>query len=89
MWGNYRKLVIHKDAPQIQLDECRQAFFAGASVLFTSIVDNLSAGRESTKQDEDFLKSINSELYEFGLAFDQKKLGFNRESIRASKSKKH
>jgi len=29
-WESYRDGVLPKDAPQVQVDECRKAFYAGA-----------------------------------------------------------
>jgi hypothetical protein len=33
-WNSYRREVIPSDAPAIQIEECRRAFYAGAVHLF-------------------------------------------------------
>ena len=38
-WVYFQNRVIHTDAPQIQKDEMRKAFFAGASSCFDLMMD--------------------------------------------------
>ena len=48
-WESYRKNCIPADAPDIQLRESRQAFYAGAAILFHSIMIVLDPGTEPTE----------------------------------------
>lgn len=57
-WNTYREMVIPPNAPEIQLKEMRRAFFAGASMCFTLMVnksDDQDAGLQLlTDIDEEF-----------------------------------
>ncbi len=65
-WQAYRMLSIPPDAPDIQVSECRLAFFFGAQHLFaslTSIFDD--GGEEPTMEDLKRMDIIDAELREF------------------------
>lgn len=64
-WVAMRALAIPEDAPQIQLDEMRNAFFAGAQHLFASIMVVLDPGDEPTEQDLNRFDQIDAELKRF------------------------
>jgi hypothetical protein len=64
-WTGFRLAVISPDAPAIQLDEMRKAFFAGSQHLFTSIMTIMDPGQEPTEADLERLTLINKELEEF------------------------
>jgi len=53
---------IPADAPEIQVEEMRNAFFAGAQHLFSSIMGILEAGSEPTAKDLDRMELIAREL---------------------------
>jgi hypothetical protein len=57
--------VMDADAPPIQIEEMRLAFFAGAQHLFSSIMSILEPGAEPTKQDLKRMDLIAAELNEF------------------------
>ena len=61
----YRVLAMSPDAPQIQIDECRFAFMAGAQHLFGSINAIMDADREPTANDMRRMDQINDELNRF------------------------
>lgn len=61
----FRFISIPEDAPQIQLDEMRNAFFAGAQHLFGSIMQMLEPGAEPTENDLRRMTLISEELDEF------------------------
>jgi hypothetical protein len=61
----YRQFVLPPDAPQIQIDECRWAFFAGAQHLFSSIMAVMDSDREPTAQDMRRMDQIHAELEKF------------------------
>lgn len=64
-WAGYRVLVIPPDAPQIQIDESRTAFMAGAQHLFGSIMNILDPGEEESEADLRKMDLIDKELRAF------------------------
>jgi hypothetical protein len=61
----YRKFVMSPDAPQIQIDECRFAFFAGAQHLFASINSIMGSNQEPTENDMRRMDQMHAELQKF------------------------
>lgn len=65
-WRAYELLSGLKDAPEVQRNECRKAYFLGAQHLFSSVLGMLSPDSEldcerMTKLDKElrqFIKSI-------------------------------
>ena len=47
-WVGLRMMSVPKDAPQIQVDEMRDSFFAGAQHLFGSIMSMMDPDAEPT-----------------------------------------
>lgn len=64
-WLSFRVMVIHPDAPQIQLDEMRTAFFSGAQHLFGSIMSFMEDGQEPTDADLRRMDQVHEELEDF------------------------
>lgn len=66
-WVGFRLAVFPPDgdAPAIQLEEMRKAFFAGSQHLFSSIMTILEPGAEPTDADLKRMDSIDAELKEF------------------------
>ena len=60
-----RIAAIPMDAPEIQVTEIRNAFFAGALHLFASIMDIMDKDREPTENDMKRMDLINKELQAF------------------------
>ena len=75
-WVSYRLMVVPRDAGETQIVETRQAFFAGAAVLFTKLVSQLSEEKEESEDDLDFMSDVHREVTEFGQEIDQRVLGF-------------
>lgn len=71
-WVGLKIAAIPKDAPPIQLEEMRNAFFAGAQHLFASIMDFLEPGEEPTETDLRRMDNIEKELNEFITVFTAK-----------------
>jgi hypothetical protein len=69
-WAGYRLMVIPHEAPQIQIDECRLAFFAGAQHLFSSIMNMLDPDGEPTDADVKKMDLIHTELQRFAAVFE-------------------
>jgi hypothetical protein len=73
-WIALRILAIAPDAPQVQLDEMRTAFFAGAQHLFGTILSTLDRGGEPTERDLHRLELIHQELENFVKDFNLRHL---------------
>lgn len=61
-WIGLRLASIPEDEPELQLDEMRNAFFAGAQHLFSSIMTILEPDAEPTEKDLKRLSLIDAEL---------------------------
>lgn len=68
-FAGLRSAVIARDAPQVQIDEMRMAFFAGAQHLFASIMSTLDPDEEPTEADLQRMSQIATELEAFGKTF--------------------
>lgn len=64
-WISLRIAAIPEDAPPIQLQEMRNAFFAGAQHLFASIITVLDPDEEPTADDMKRMELIDEELRAF------------------------
>jgi hypothetical protein len=71
-WIGYDKLVINPKAPQIQRDEMRMAFFAGAQHLFASMLGMLDPLTDPTPTDLERMSQIDAELRAFITIFSAK-----------------
>lgn len=71
-WAGFRLICIPPDAPQIQLDEMKMAFFGGAQHLFTSIMTIMDEDHEPTDDDMRKMSLIDTELEEFLVEFKKK-----------------
>ena len=63
-------MVLPPDAGPVQIKETRQAFFAGAAVLFEHIMRGLSEGPSGNRSDFDLLNTVKQELDRFGHQLD-------------------
>ena len=64
-WVSLRLMAIPEDAPPIQLDEMRNAFFAGAQHLFSSMITIMDSDSEPTERDLEQMTLIDNELRQF------------------------
>jgi hypothetical protein len=71
-WVGLQIAAIPPGAPQIQLDEMRMSFFAGAQHLFSSIMSILDPGEEETEDDLRRMDLISDELEAFITEFAAK-----------------
>ena len=58
----YRSEVIPQDAPPVQIEECRRAFFAGAVALYLLVLAGLSPNPGVTPEDMSFMADVDAEL---------------------------
>lgn len=65
IWGTYRERVIPKDAPAVQITECRCAFFAGCESLLRIMMSAMEPGLEETPGDLQVMADIEAELKAF------------------------
>jgi hypothetical protein len=73
-FAGLRLMAIAPDAPQIQIDEMRTAFFAGAQHLWASIMTIMDPGEEPTEADMRRMALIEAELKRFGDEFQARHL---------------
>lgn len=73
-WQSYRRMVVPPDAPDVQVKECRQAFYAGAAILFEALMLKLDPGEEPNEADMQRMAAIQHELYTFGAEIDKRYL---------------
>jgi hypothetical protein len=64
-WQSLRIMAVPPDAPEIQIEEMRNAFFAGAQHLFASILSILDPGEEPSECDLKRMDLIHKELQKF------------------------
>ena len=73
-WMGLRSMAVPPNAPAIQIDEMRNAFFAGAQHLFSCIMRTLDPGEEPTDADMARLDKIHTELDAFILDYTVRRL---------------
>jgi len=61
----YRMLAVPPNAPDIQVKECRLAYFFGAQHLYASMMGILDDGDEPTEEDIKRMELIHKELEAF------------------------
>jgi hypothetical protein len=61
-WRAYLILTGMASASDVQISECRKAYYAGAQHLFGSIMATLDSGTEPTEADLKRITLINEEL---------------------------
>lgn len=71
-WLSLRLASMAPDAPQLQIDEMRNSFFAGAQHLFGSIMNMLEPGSEPTDADLRRMDLIHHELQAFITIYSMK-----------------
>lgn len=64
-WAAMRLLTVPPDAPAIQVNEMRKAFFMGAQHLYASIMEIMDKDREPTERDFKRMELIHNELEAF------------------------
>jgi hypothetical protein len=65
-WNSYRREVIPAEAPVIQVEECRRAFYAGCIHLFYAVLGIMDPGTEPTAGDLAQMTAIEGELKAYG-----------------------
>jgi hypothetical protein len=73
-WDSYHRLVVPRNASDIQVTETKQAFYAGAAILFQALMLTLDPGVEPTDTDMQRMADIQAEIDAFGQLLDKKVL---------------
>jgi hypothetical protein len=68
---SYRQVVMPKDAPDVQIEECRRAFYAGSYALLMNVAHNI--GDESTDEEDGIrqLETLKAECEIFAASVGQ------------------
>jgi len=72
MWQDYRREVVPRDAGAIQIQECRRAFYAGVSVMFTNAAYGVARDDVSEDQGVEYFEKIDAELKAYMLTVGTK-----------------
>ena len=64
-WDSYRTTVVPIHASKVQVNETRQAFYAGAAILYETIMRMLDPGEDATEADMQRMVDLQMELDEF------------------------
>ena len=59
-WKRYRTEVMHPDAHEIQVNECKAAFYGGALAIFEAIL--AAPDDVSEEQAADYLETLRKEI---------------------------
>lgn len=71
-WQSLRTLSLPADVPALQLEEMRNAFFAGAQHVFGTMINMLDPDKEPTENDLCRMSMIHSELTQFIAEFKKR-----------------
>lgn len=69
-WQAYRGMLVAPGTPESQVEELRQAYFSGAAVLFSTIMNVMDPGTEPTEKDLNVMDVVHRELQEFARQVD-------------------
>lgn len=64
-WDSFARAVLPKDAPAVQRQEMRRAFYAGAQGILHGVIAALAAESEPTDEDLCVMANLEIELSEF------------------------
>lgn len=64
-WRSYAEQVLPIDAPDVQRQECRRAFYAGGQACLGGIMNMLDPGVDPTEADLDKMTALQGELEQF------------------------
>ncbi|KKM01142.1 hypothetical protein LCGC14_1797330 [marine sediment metagenome] len=70
-WESYQSMVIPKDASDTQIRETRQAFYAGAALLWQSLMLFLDNDAEPTTDDMQRMEDLQVEIDAYGQQLDR------------------
>jgi hypothetical protein len=62
-WASYQGEVVPRDAPAVQRDECKRAFYAGAHAMYFAVLEAAAAAEEAVGESR--LEALARELEDF------------------------
>lgn len=71
-WTGFRALVIPPSAPQLQVDEMKKAFYAGAHHFFAAVMSVMDDGDEPSDADLARMQNAAAELRSFAATFERR-----------------
>lgn len=66
-WLEYLRRVLPGDASEVQIRECKRAFFAGAHAFHSIQLTKISKGDQCTDADLRLMDDLRDELAEFAM----------------------
>ena len=64
-WDKYARGVLPADAPLVQKQETRRAFYAGAQSIFFRVIESFAPESEPTEADLKVMENLHQELQDF------------------------
>lgn len=70
-WDSFARAVLPKDAPAVQRQEMRRAFYAGAQGILFGVIAILAPEGEPTDEDIRHMENLHQELQDFANLVEQ------------------
>lgn len=70
-WDQFARGVLHPNAPAIQRQEMRRAFYAGAQSILFRVIQSFAPESEPTEADLQIMQDVHEELQAFGQAIKE------------------
>lgn len=64
-WDQFARAVLPADAPPIQKQEMRRAFYAGAESILFRVITSFAPDAEPTAEDVQMMANLDQELKDF------------------------
>jgi hypothetical protein len=64
-WDKFARGVIPADAPKVQKQEMRRAFYAGAQSILFRVIQSFAPDSEPTDADVQIMENLHQELQDF------------------------
>ncbi len=64
-WDSFARAALPRDAPAVQRQEMRRAFYAGAQGILHGVIAALARDKEPTEEDLSMMMNLEIELSEF------------------------
>jgi hypothetical protein len=64
-WAEFSRLIVPRNAPEVQRVEMRRAWYAGAAAMFGLMTGGLDADHEPTDLDVAYVESLSEEIETF------------------------
>jgi hypothetical protein len=81
-WNDYSDKFIPKEAPAIQLNEMKKAFYAGAEILLFKMIIAFAPESEPTEADLQIMDDLHTEIKKFNEEQGRMKINFSSKTGR-------